>query len=74
MWGINGTARVLIEYTTSFMGHRERGVSRAVETLSGREMLSAAAFAKFIGVSRESCLGETHRKRMRWRRSLRTKD
>src|SRR5258708_36315081 len=36
------------------MGHRERGVSRAVETLSGREMLSAAAFAKFIGVSREA--------------------
>jgi len=33
---------------------RERGVSRAVEILSGREMLSAADFAKFIGVSREA--------------------
>jgi hypothetical protein len=33
---------------------RERGVSRAVEILSGREMLSAAEFAKFIGVSREA--------------------
>ena len=33
---------------------RERGVSRAIETLSGREMLSAADFAKFIGVSREA--------------------
>ena len=33
---------------------RERGVSRAVEILSGREMLSAADFAKYIGVSREA--------------------
>jgi hypothetical protein len=33
---------------------RERGVSRAVEILSGREMLSAAELAEFIGVSREA--------------------
>jgi len=33
---------------------RGRGVSRAVEILLGPEMLSAADFAKFIGVSRES--------------------
>jgi hypothetical protein len=33
---------------------RARGVSRAVEILSGQEMLSAAEFAKFIGVSREA--------------------
>jgi hypothetical protein len=33
---------------------RERGVSRAVEILSRGEMLSAADFAKFIGVSREA--------------------
>ena len=33
---------------------QERGVSRAVEILSAREMLSAADFAKFIGVSREA--------------------
>ena len=33
---------------------RERGVSRAVEILSGQEMLSAAEFAEFIGVSREA--------------------
>jgi hypothetical protein len=33
---------------------QERGVSRAVEILSGREMLSAADFAKYIGVSREA--------------------
>jgi hypothetical protein len=33
---------------------RGRGVSRAVEILSGRDMLSAADFAKFIGVSREA--------------------
>ena len=33
---------------------RERGVSRAVKILSGREMLSAADFGKFIGVSREA--------------------
>ncbi len=33
---------------------QERGVSRAVEILSGQAMLSAADFAKFIGVSRES--------------------
>jgi hypothetical protein len=37
---------------------RERGVSRAVEILSGREMLSAAEFAKFIGVSREAVRGK----------------
>jgi len=33
---------------------RERGVSRAVEILSRKEMLSAADFAEFIGVSREA--------------------
>ena len=33
---------------------RERGVSRAVEILSRRDMLSAADFGKFIGVSREA--------------------
>jgi hypothetical protein len=33
---------------------RERGVSSAIEILSGREMLSAAHFAKLIGVSREA--------------------
>jgi hypothetical protein len=32
----------------------ERGVIRAVEILSGREMLSAGDSAKFIGVSREA--------------------
>jgi hypothetical protein len=46
---------------TSFMGHRERGVSRAVEILSGREMLSAVEFAKFIGVSREAVRGKHQR-------------
>src|SRR5260370_20913794 len=40
---------------------RERGVSRAVEILSGREMLSAAEFAKFIGVSREAVRGKHQR-------------
>jgi nucleoid DNA-binding protein len=33
---------------------RERGVSRAVEILFGPEMLSAADFGKFIGISREA--------------------
>lgn len=33
---------------------RERGVSRVAQILSGREMLSAAEFARFIGVSREA--------------------
>jgi hypothetical protein len=33
---------------------RERGVSRAVEILSGQEMLSAANFAEFIDGSREA--------------------
>src|SRR5258708_1087132 len=46
---------------TSFMRHRERGVSRAVETQSGREMLSAAEFAKFIGVAREAVRGKHQR-------------
>jgi hypothetical protein len=40
---------------------RGRGVSRAVEILSGREMLSAADFAKFIGVSREAVRAKHHR-------------
>jgi hypothetical protein len=40
---------------------RARGVSRAVEILSGQEMLSAAEFAKFIGVSREAVRGKHHR-------------
>src|SRR5260370_21113039 len=40
---------------------RERGVSRAVEILSGREMFSAAEFAKFIGVSREAVRGKHQR-------------
>lgn len=40
---------------------RERGVSRAVEILSAREMLSAAEFAKFIGVSREAVRGKHQR-------------
>src|SRR5258708_8564764 len=40
---------------------QERGVSRAVEILSGREMLSAAEFAKFIGVSREAVRGKHQR-------------
>jgi hypothetical protein len=33
---------------------QERGFSRAVEILSGHKMLSAAQFAKLIGVSREA--------------------
>jgi hypothetical protein len=41
---------------------RERGVSRAVEILSGREMLSAADFAKFIGVSREAVRAKHQRR------------
>jgi hypothetical protein len=41
---------------------RERGVSRAVEILSGREMLSTAEFAKFIGVSREAVRGKHQRR------------
>src|SRR5258708_22958830 len=40
---------------------RERGVSCAVEILSGREMFSAAEFAKFIGVSREAVRGKHQR-------------
>jgi hypothetical protein len=40
---------------------RERGVSRAVEIQSGRELLSAAEFAKFIGVSREAVRGKHQR-------------
>ena len=40
---------------------RERGVSRAVEILSGRDMLSAADFGKFIGVSREAVCTEYRR-------------
>jgi hypothetical protein len=40
---------------------RERGVNRAVEILSGRDMLSAAEFAKFIGVSREAVRGKHQR-------------
>src|SRR5258708_12727228 len=40
---------------------QERGVSRAVEILSGREMLSAADFAKYIGVSREAVLAKHQR-------------
>jgi len=43
-------------------GARERGVSRAVEILSGREMLSAADFAKFIGVSREAVRAKHQRR------------
>jgi hypothetical protein len=39
----------------------ERGVIRAVEILSGREMLSVRDFAKFIGVSREAVRGKHQR-------------
>ena len=39
---------------TALTEARERGVSRAVEILSRRDMLSAADFGKFIGVSREA--------------------
>jgi len=46
---------------TALTEARERGVSRAVEILSGREMLSAAEFAKFIGVSREAVRGKQQR-------------
>ena len=42
------------DFPSALAEARERGVSRAVEILSGREMLSAADFAKFIGVSREA--------------------
>jgi hypothetical protein len=40
---------------------QERGGSRAVEILSGREMRSAVEFAKFIGVSREAVRGRCKR-------------
>ena len=40
---------------------RQSGVSRAVEILAGREMLSAADFAKFIGVSREAVRAKRQR-------------
>jgi hypothetical protein len=40
---------------------RERGVNRAAQILAGREMLSAAEFAKFIGVSREAVRGKHQR-------------
>ena len=40
---------------------RQRGVSRAVEILSRPDMLSAADFAKFIGVSREAVRAKHHR-------------
>jgi hypothetical protein len=41
---------------------QERGVSRAVEILSGPEMLSAAGLAKFIGVSREAVRAKHQRR------------
>src|SRR5258708_2564056 len=41
---------------------RERGVNRAAQILAGREMLSAAGLAKFIGVSRDAVPGK-HQKR-----------
>src|SRR5258708_40088181 len=40
---------------------QERGVSRAVEILAERDMLSASHFAKFIGVSREAVRGKHQR-------------
>jgi hypothetical protein len=40
---------------------RERGVSHAVEILSRPDMLSAADFAKFIGVSREAVCAKHYR-------------
>ena len=43
---------------------RERGVSRAVEILSRPEMLSAADFAKFIGVSREAVRAKHQRSQL----------
>ena len=42
------------DFDSALAEAQERGVNRAVEILSGREMLSAADFAKYIGVSREA--------------------
>jgi len=39
---------------------RNRGVSRVAQILAGRDMLSASAFAKFIGVSREAVRAKHH--------------
>jgi DNA-binding transcriptional regulator YiaG len=41
---------------------RERGVSRAAEILARPEMLSAADFAKFVGVSRETIRAKEQRR------------
>ena len=41
---------------------RERGVNRAAQILAGREMLSAAGLAKFIGVSREAVRAKHQRR------------
>jgi hypothetical protein len=41
---------------------RERGVNRAAQILAGREMLSVAEFAKFIGVSREAVRAKHQRR------------
>jgi hypothetical protein len=50
----NPNREVAYDLENALLEARERGVSRAVEILSGTEMLSAADFAKFIGVSREA--------------------
>jgi hypothetical protein len=44
---------------------RERGVSRAVEILSEQEMLSAADFATFIGVSQQAVRAKHRRNEVR---------